>query len=72
MPCFDPRAAASDQAAHRIACYMLATLEAAGHPIPEFAREWWREHQDMDVAMRRQPDYDPTLAGIIELGRRRR
>ena len=68
MPCFDARAAASDREAHRIACYMLATLDAAGWPVPPFAKEWWQEHKDYDKAMKRMPEHDKILAGVIQHG----
>lgn len=68
MPCFDPRGAKSDQDAHRIACYLLATLDAAGWPVPPFAKDWWEEHKVFDREMKRTPDHDKILAGVIERG----
>lgn len=32
----------------RLACAYCQFMEAARKPIPEWAREWWAEHQDAD------------------------
>ncbi len=32
----------------RLACMMCKTLETRGEPIPEWAWEWWRNHQEAD------------------------
>ena len=56
MPCSDGGPSAEDmiliQARHdtaaRLACEYCQSLERAGQTVPEWAQEWWQEHQDDD------------------------
>jgi len=49
MPCHDGRESPIDpDATTRFCCETLGALEADGHIIPEYIRQWWEDHKKWD------------------------
>ncbi len=53
MPCYDHRDSEDANVTMRFCCEVLSEYQAAGKPIPDYIKRWWREHQEWDASMGR-------------------
>ena len=56
MPCYDSRKDESIDLMARFCCAALSAMESFGHGdlIPDYIKEWWKNHKEFDASCGRK------------------